>query len=287
MQDLCAPLNRRSLFSALAIVAVALGTPGTAEAQDERPLGWADQAELTFVMSAGNASASTFGLKNALTRVWENATFTLNAGGVRTFANIKTGDATGTATNFTPVANEDVTAANYFIRSRYDRELSDAAYLFGGAGWDRNTFAGIESRYSFVSGAGRTWFEEESRRFKTDVGLTYTIQDDVTPTPGADDGFLGLRGTWDYFNQLTETTEFGSELIVDENLNNTSDLRGDLTNWIAVAMSDRMALKASLQLLFDNEPALEEFNLLSTNTPVTQRLEKLDSILTVALVMNF
>jgi len=253
----------------------------------DRPLGWADQAEFTFVMSAGNASASTFGLKNVLEHVWENATFNLSAGGVRTFAVLKTGNATGTATNFTPVQNEDVTAESFYVRSRYDRSLSDAAYLFGGAGWDRNTFAGINSRYSFASGAGRAWFDEEARRFKTDLGLTYTIQNDVTPTPGASNSFLGLRGTWDYFSQLTETTDFGSALIVDENLNDTQDLRADLTNWIAVAMSDRMALKASLQLLFDNQPALERLTLLSTQTPVTQTLKKLDSIFTAALVVNF
>lgn len=256
-------------------------------AAQDRELGWADQAEFTFVMSAGNASSSTFGLKNVLDRVWENASFNLSAGGVRTFATIKTGNATGTVDNFTPVENEDLTAENYYVRSRYDRTISDAAYLFGGAGWERNTFAGIEGRYSFVSGTGRTWFESDESRFKTDVGLTYTIQDDVTPTPGASDSFLGLRATWDYFNKLTETTDFGSALIVDENLDDTSDLRGDLTNWIAVAMSERMALKAQLQLLFDNQPALEEFILLSTQTPVTRSLDKLDSILTVALVVNF
>lgn len=270
-------------------MAMTLGLVGAAglAGQDERPLGWTDQAELTFVLTAGNASASTFGVKNALQHNWENATFKLNAGGVRTFATVRTGNATGTVDNFTPVETEDVTAANYFVRSRYDRSLSEAAYLFGGAGWDRNTFAGIESRYSFVTGSGRTWHDEETRRFKTDLGVTYTIQDDVTPTPGADDAFFGLRGTWDLFRKLTETTDFGSELIVDENLNNTSDLRADFTNWISVAMSDRMALKSSLQLLFDNDPALEEFTLLATSTPVTRSLDKLDSILTVALVVNF
>jgi len=264
-----------------------LSASGIQAQDDERPLGWTDQAELSFIMSSGNASASTFGAKNLLERIWENATFSLAAGGVRTSAVVRDGTATGTATGFTPVSNEDVTAENYFVRSKYNRNISDATYLFGGAGWDRNTFAGVNSRYSFVSGTGRTWFDQEARRFKTDLGLTYTLQDDVTPTPGADDGFLGLRGTWEFFKQLTPTTTFGSDLIVDENLNNTADLRGDFTNWIAVAMSDQMALKASLQTLFDNEPSLQEFTLLNGGGLVTQPLEKLDSVLTVALVVTF
>ncbi len=267
-----------------AVLSLGVSAPLTAQ---DRVLGWGDQAEFTFVMSAGNASSSTFGLKNVLERVWDNASFKVSAGGVRTFATIKTGNATGTADNFTAIENEDVTAENFYVRSRYDRMISDASYVFGGAGWDRNTFSGIDSRYSFVSGAGRTWFEEDSRHFKTDLGLTYTIQDDVTPTPGASDSFLGLRGTWDYFNQLTETTDFGSALIVDENLDDTEDLRADFTNWIAVAMSDRMALKAQAQLLFDNQPSLEKFTLVSSGATVTQTLKKLDSVFTVALVVNF
>lgn len=274
---------QHQILRVLAMVAgLVLAASAPLVAQD-RELGWADQAEFTFVMSAGNATASTFGLKNVLDRIWESSSFNLSAGGVRTFAALKTGEASGTAGNFTPVKNEDVTAENFYVRSRYDRTISDAAFVFGGAGWDRNTFAGIDSRYSFVGGTGRTWFEEDAKHFKTDIGVTYTIQDNVV---GGSDSFAGLRGTWDYFNTLTETTTFGSALIVDENLSTTEDFRADFTNYVSVTMSERMALKASLQLLFDNLPSLEEFTLISDQSTVSQSLDKLDSIFTVALVVN-
>lgn len=276
---------KQSVATLSAVVGLMVTASGGV-AQDA-DLGWADVAELTFVQAAGNATSSTFGLNNTLDRIWERASFKLAFGGVRTSSTKRSGEATGTANNFTPVESSGVTAENYFVRSRYDRTISDAAYLFGGAGWDRNTFAGVENRYSFVSGAGRSWFEDDDRRFKTDIGVTYTIQNDVSPTPGVDDGFLGLRGTWDYLNQVTETTNFGSVLIVDENLNDTEDLRADFTNWIAVSISDQMALKASYQMLFDNQPAQKTFMLIGTGTDVTQELESLDSVFTVALVVNF
>ena len=263
-----------------------VATAPVANAQDVE-LGTSDVAELTFVLNAGNASSSTFGVKNTLDHLWESASFQLAFGGVRTSSTQRSGEATGSTTSFTPVESAGVTAANYFIRSRYDRTISDAAYIFGGAGWDRNTFAGIENRYSFVSGTGRTWFATDTKRFKTDIGATYTLQNDVTPTPGASDGFLGVRGTWDYANQVTETTTFASVLIVDENLNDTEDLRADFTNSLAVSMSDRMALKISYQMLFDNLPSLESFTLLGSGTPVTRDLKSLDSVFTVALVVNF
>ena len=142
------------------------------------------------------------------------------------------------------------------MKSRLDRALSESAFIYGGADWDRNTFAGIQNRYGFVSGAGRSWFDTDSRKLKTDLGLTYTIQKDVVENPGTDDSFSGLRGSYDFFHKLTETTDLASVLVVDENLNDTEDLRADWTNSLAVAMSERLALKTSLQILFDNQPAL-------------------------------
>ncbi len=272
---------------ASALTALCVAATGTTALSGQEASGWTDVAEFTFVQTAGNASSSTFGLKNTLDRALENGAFKLSIGGVRTSSTQRSTEATGTPGNFTPVESSGVTAANYFARARYDRSVSENAYVFAGSGWNRNTFAGIENRYNFVSGAGRAWRDSETLRFKTDVGVTYTIQDDVIPTPGASDGFFGLTASWDYLNQITETTQFTSELIVDENLKDTEDLRADFTNSIAVAISDQLALKTSLQLLFDNQPALEQFTLRGTTTQVTRELEKVDSVFTVALVVNF
>ncbi|MEZ4416218.1 MAG: DUF481 domain-containing protein [Gemmatimonadota bacterium] len=277
---------RRSTPGLMVVAILALGT-GSAAAQDDRPVGWTDQAELTFVMTAGNASSSTFGLKNALTHYWPTSSFQLSAGGVRTESGLTTRTATGSQQSFQiqETTDKELTAENYFVRSRYDHKL-DGAYLFGGAGWDRNTFAGIQNRYGFVSGAGKAWVDSEERRFKTDLGVTYTIQDDVVADPSVEDSFLGLRASYDAFRKLTETTAFASVLTMDENLNETSDLRADWVNSLTVAMSQRLALKTSLQLLFDNQPALVSVPLSAGGT-VLAPLGKTDSVFTVAIVANF
>ena len=111
---------KRQVLTAMLATALA---PATLLAQDdEKQLGWMDVAELTFVMTGGNASSSTFGLKNALSHVWENAVFTINAGGIRTEATAFGRTATGTPTSFTITETEtsDVSAENYYLRSRYD-----------------------------------------------------------------------------------------------------------------------------------------------------------------------
>jgi len=280
---LCLEFRRMVAIGVLASVVV----PGSLAAQDERTSGWSDVAELTFVLTAGNASSSTFGFKNTSEYLWEKTSFKLSAGGVRAESGITVRTATGTPESFTvsETTEKEVTAEAYFLKSRMDRTLGESAFLYGGADWDRNTFAGIRNRYGFVSGAGRSWFDEDSRRFKADLGLTYTIQEDVVEAPGVDDSFFGLRGSYDFFHTLTESTGLSSVLVVDQNLNTTEDLRADWTNSIAVAMSERLALKTSLRLLFDNKPAFTAVPL--GDGQVLTPLGKVDTVFTVAIVANF
>lgn len=271
------------LLSTALFIFSALGSLGAQEVET----GWKDVAELTFVFTGGNATSSTFGFKNTADYLWPNAAFQLSAGGIRTNTGTTVRTATGTPENFSisETTDTETTAENYFLRSRLDRNLSEAAFVFAGAGWDRNTFAGVDNRYAFVTGAGRTWFAEDTRKLKTDLGLTYTIQDDVVENPDIDDSFMGLRGSYDYFRQLSGNTGFTSVLVADQNLNETSDLRADWTNSLAVAMSDRLALKTSFQLLYDKTPSLVAVPL--GDGEVLTPLGKVDNVFTVAIVASF
>lgn len=273
-----------------ALVAVALGAfSAPATAQDEKELGWFNNAELTFVTTGGNSSQSTFGLKGSFDRIWASSALRMQVGGIRTESTVTTRTATGSASAFTvsETSTSDVTAENYFARGRYERNVSGATFLYGGAGWDRNTFAGIDNRYGFVAGVGRSFAESETFKFRTDAGVTYTIQDDVVDDPSRDDSFAGLRVGYGLFRKLSSTTDFTSDLIVDENLDDTDDLRADFTNSIAVAMSSSLALKASLQLLYDKQPALQEIPLGSGGTTVFTPLGTTDRAFTLAVVLTF
>ncbi len=273
-------------FLLLSAPFLALLHPVPAAAQ-ESDGSWKNVAELTMVHTAGNATSSTLGFKNTFDYRWAASAFQLSAGGVRARAGTVTRTATGTPDDFTVTKSTETTttAENYFLRSRLDRTVSDALFLFGSVGWDRNTFAGVDNRYTLVAGAGRTWFDEEARRFKTDLGLTYTVQDDVVKNPDVADSFMGLRASYDYFRTLTETTNYGSVLVADQNLQDTEDIRVNWTNSLTVAISARLALKTSYQILFDNRPALVSVPL-GDGTVLTP-LGKVDSVFSVAVVANF
>ncbi|MGH7570344.1 MAG: DUF481 domain-containing protein [Gemmatimonadota bacterium] len=284
---------RLSLAVAAAFCVTAL-VPPVAHGQDEEEEhpGWHDTAELSFVLTTGNAEASTIGFANQLRHVWENALWQLGAGGIRVESTPVGRTAIGTSPDDFRIEEEDeseLTAESYFVRSRYDRELSASLFWFAGGGWDRNTFAGIENRYSGGAGVGNIWFSGDAAGFRTDYGLTYTFQDNVV---GGDDTFAGLRLGYDYYRMLTGTTRFESVLIADESLEETADFRTDLLNALAVAMSERLSLKVSHRILFDNRPSLESLPLIGLNgTPtgesVLAELDEVDTTLTVALVLDF
>ncbi len=263
------------------------------EAQDAPAIGWTNSTELTAVWTAGNSPASTFGLKNDLRRTWQRSSVRLEAGALRTESTTRTRSARGTGTDFVVAVTESsaVTAESYLLRGRYDRELGARTFLFGGAGWTRNTFAGIQNRYAFVAGAGNRWIDREGTVFKTDYGLTYTVQDDVVDDPCRSDSFAGLRLSAEAARPISESAKLATNLTVDESLSETDDLRADWTGSLAVTVSGNVALKTSLQVLFDNQPSLASIPLRNpAGDPagnVTAPLDEFDSVFTVALVLSF
>ncbi len=252
---------------------------------------WADAAELSFVWTAGNASTNTLGLKNTLSAEGGKSKLSFEVGGIRTQSAIETRIANGTTANFTVTETSvsQVMAESYFAKGRYDIAINESAYWFAGSDWSRNTFSGIDSRFTLVSGLGRQWSDTDDFKFQTDLGGTYTVQDNVAVGPT--DSFGGVRFTYDLQKSVTDNSTFTSKLIVDENLKNTDDIRGDWTNSLTVAMSSRLALKTSAQILFDNQPSFLDIPLLEggadLGNTVLSELEKIDSVFTVALVVAF
>ncbi len=283
-------MSSRGLISFGAALCVVLPLP--LSAQDDGAFTWENATELSYAQTAGNASTSAFAVAAELTGSGGPNEVKLQIGGIRASSDIKTRTATGTASNFTvaETTRSELSAASYFAKARYDRELN-GAFVFAGAGWERNTFSGFNHRTSAVLGFGRTWIDTESGHFKTDLGATYTIQKDVEPVPGADDAFAGVRFSFDAARSLTSTTEFTSKLVADQNIEEGGDYRGDWTNSVSVAISEGLALKTSYQVLYDAEPAFIRVPLLDgsgtpTGTNVRTQGENFDTVLTLALVIK-
>ena len=270
-------------------------------AEEEEKLGWSDVADFSLVATDGNAETETLGFKNKLLRRWKKAVFELNAGGIRaestTVSRLFAVGPNASNFNVTRETRTEKTAENYYLNGKYGRTITERFFWYTGAGWDRNEFAGIKNRYAASGGGGNIWVDEEKVHFLTDYALTYTDQEDVVEDPNVDDTFPGFRFSWTYKHDFTETTTYGNDLILDANLDESDDWRGNMINWVAVNINSHLALKVSLQWLYDNLPSLGEVPLFDADpdaggveqpdSPVLVELDDLDTLFTISLVVNF
>ena len=276
-----------------AVLCSGLLAGGSAMAEEPR-LGWGDQAELSYVLTAGNSESTTLGFKNELRYTWANALFTLKAAAIRAESTTFFRTAVGTPESFVLDEREEsaLTAEAYLLSARYDRKVSDFLFWYGGAGWDRNRFSGIENRIVVEGGLGNIWIDRDDLKFKTTYALTYTDQEDVVEVPDQDGSFAGVRVGWDYLNKFGANTVYQNVLTVDDNLEETSDWRADMLNSLTVSMSQRLALKAGLRWLYDAQPAFTAVPLqdglgVPTGEVALVELEELDTIFTTSLVFTW
>jgi hypothetical protein len=261
--------------------------------QDEARRRWVFEGELTAVLSQGNAVITTVGLGSTIRRRWSTGGVRFEAGAIRVETGRVSRRAVGTAEDFAVERDVDTekTAESSFVRGRYDRTLSERAFAYAGADWLRNPFAGIQSRLLLAVGGGTQWLDGDVTRFSTDYALTYTFEEDVVENPFLETDFAGVRVGWEAWRKISESSQFESILVSDLNLQETGDLRFDLTNSLQVAINDVIALKPSLQLLWRNQPALTRVPLftdggVATGSTVEAPLRKLDTLFRMALVLT-
>ena len=255
--------------------------------------GWTASSEFSFVRTGGNAESSTFGLATTVTRAWDRTEVKVEAGGIRTRSTRVRRTAVGTESDYRidETSESDLSAEKYDARVRVDRRFSPRTSLYIQSGWKRDTFAGFRHRLINVLGVSTQWVRSSSHRLRTACGLTHTVQSDVVPNPDAAGRFVGLRVSSEYRRQMTSNTEWKSNLVLDGNGDDPSDVRADWTNSVSVAMNEHLGLKTSFRTTFDNEPALRRVPLSSpegerTGTVLVPRKE-LDRIFTIALVVTF
>lgn len=293
-------MRQDTLIALLLIGLTILGAPLRAEegSEEEEVLGLENVSEFSLVVTDGNSSTETFGFKNTLRYHWPKAKYVLRLDAVRSntaedsFAVLRPGSS-GDFDVVNPDKTPDV--EKYLIENRYDREITEFLFWNVGITWDRNRDAGILNRFVAFAGVGNVWWDREDLRFDTSYGLSYTDREEETPDPEKDDQFMGFRFAWSYLNKFGRTTTYGNDWSTNVSLSDTSDWSSDMTNWVAVAMNSRLALKVSLQWLYNALPAFEGLPLYAIDDSgslvevgsVDVRKEKLDTVFTTSIVINF
>jgi len=274
-----------------------VATPTETKAVDDKAFkvdapGTYANADLSYVLTSGNSTSSTLGFKGDLTHRWAKQSVGFAAGGLRASSSPETRYAVGTPGDFeVQVPPSEQTAENYYARGRYDYNLSARVFYSLGAGWERNQFSGLQNRWVGDTGIGYIFFNNDKTSFRSALGITYT-KEDYTVDDGSDGSFVGARLGWDFRHQVFAGTTLTHSLIADENLEDTADLRVDAQFGLQVAMTKRLGLKVNWRLLWDNQPALAEYNLytpggIDTGLTVFAPYKELDQGFSVSFVFSF
>jgi hypothetical protein len=318
---------------------LAFGSPlpeEPAAAEELPPKLWSNSTDLSLILTDGNSESEAFGFRSRTLRSSERSVFRITLQANRAESSddpIRRVDpgftwpvgapppADLTTTRAAPSTSLDV--ERYFFESRYERSVSGTpgessarTFLWHvGGSWESNRDAGIVSRTIIFGGLGHSWWSRDDLQFGTQYGLSWTDRREDQVDPLKSETFPGWRFSWDYLNRWGRNTIFESDWIVNGNIDELDDYSSSMINSIAVSMNERLALKVSLQWLYNSKPALQDVGVtaevdlvdpdgipgtgdeffrtvdgggasIDVGT-VSERKERLDTVFSVSLVVNF
>ncbi len=234
-------------------VCMALASASPVFAAEEKKA-FSDEGELSYVQTSGNTEVTTLAAKNqAKYRFTESILGTWKAGALYS----KTSGTT--------------TAENYFTDLKLDYQNTARLYSFVNAGWMRDRFTGVDERLYGGLGEGCKFLDGPHNFLVGEVSLLYVSDRYVNDTRKS---YLSGRAFAKYTYAFTEKDKFSQSV---EYLHNFEDAKNYVVN-------SETAVIASLTSIFSLKSA---YVVKYVNEPVPDTLKKTDSMLTVALVVNY
>jgi len=283
-------MNAGARLLASAMVASLVVSGVLAADELKKPL--SDVADFGFVMTSGNADGANLAFANKFKYAWSSAELTFDAAALRnesTTRSLSNPDGSVVVTD-----TSAVTASSYGLALMYRQNISERFYWFAGASWYQNFFAGIDDRYIASGGVGYTFVKYARNLFKGELGLDFTRQDplgDPPPEELATTDFLGMRAYLGYEFKISEKSKLTEDLNVFANFDTTSAWRANSVTALTAGFTGNLALKVSYTVLYSNEPPVSlvapDAGAPVGTLPALYTFEKTDTILAIALVVNF
>ncbi len=215
---------------------------------------WSDEAELSFVDAGGNTETTTLSAKNHLKYL-----FTEQLEGEWKLSALY--GQTGGEKN----------AENYSTNLRMNYLFTKRFYAAGNVGWEKDEFAGIDNRYYLGPSVGYKFLTGPKHLLLGETGLDYVKEE---YTDNTDNNFIRGRIYGQYVYAFSEKTKLKKTLEFLYDFNDSQNFNINSETSLTTLLSDQFSLKTSYEVKYDNDP-----------TPET--LHETDTILSVALVVNF
>ena len=170
--------------------------------------------------------------------------------------------------------DEATTAERYQAtqKSEYDLGEGDQTYLFSALRWDKDRFSGFDYQASVSLGIGFRVLNNDTQSLDLEFGPGYKISEtNATAEQESEtiEDAIARLGAF-YSNQLTATTQFTQDVLVEIGDDNT--VTESITG-LQVSMTDALALKLSYTI--------------RNNSDVPPGSDETDTIAAVTLVYGF
>lgn len=119
--------------------------------------------------------------------------------------------------------------------------------------FERNTFSGLASRWSGVSGLTVHLLAEGDNQLRIEGGLSLTRQRG-TATKGRDVDFLGGRAAGTYIHKFSPRASVSQVVEVLPNFREPEDLRINTESALVAPLTSRIAVKLSYVIRYDGLP---------------------------------
>ena len=250
--------------------------------QDQPERSWENTAELGFVTTTGNTQTENLTFKNTFTYSWEKTSLKLEASMLN--AEQTSRDARNVGGSLVVDETTEKTAESYRLSGKVRRDLRERLFTYGAASWERDVFAGIDSRYVIGAGLGYKALTLPKHELSLEAGADYTDEQAVGDADS--ETYAGARAAGDYLWKFSETAKLSQELELLYNLEESDDYRINSVTSVTAALTSRLALKTSYTLKYDNQPVVEVLTADGFD-PVIFEFDKTDTILSASLVINF
>ncbi len=214
---------------------------------------WSNSTELSFVNTSGNTEVTTLSAKDKLTYKFSPK--------IETILNLAAlyGKSGGVKNSESYSAKLKI---SYLITERFYTSLI--------AGWNKDIFAGIDSKLRIGPSLGYKILNGEKHKLDFEAGAEYV---DVKFSDDTSNDYFNGRALADYTFLFSEKSNFSQSLEFNYDFENSDNY--DLTSVTAIttALTDILSLKAGYEIDF-------------VNAPVPATLKKTDTTLSVSLIIN-
>lgn len=202
-------------------------------------------ADFGFVQTSGNTQVTTMNLGERLTQERGRWTF------AQAFALVY------------GKQRDTVNTNNLRTSLRTDYKVDKVFSFFAGAGFDRNTFAGIDKRFEEQVGLTARVLAATRDTIRLDGGGSITQQ---IPVNGIQENFPSARGAFAWRHAFSTLSYFNQNIEYIPNLSEHQDWRVNTESSLIAPLSAHIGLKISYVVRFDNlpEPGFSEMDRLFT-----------------------